>query len=89
MYVAFVENQYCYFCVLRGQCECWTFSFYFFFFFVSICTELCMCFVCMSIATQLNKSSWKIWGPLKGPKAGWDPGWLLRRLLLLQRLLGS
>ena len=38
-----VENQYCYFCVLRGQCECWTFSFYFCFFFVSICIELCMC----------------------------------------------
>ena len=29
----------------------------------------------MSIATQLNKSSWKIWGPLKGPKAGWG-SWL-------------
>ena len=38
--MAFVENMYCYFCVLRGQCECWTFIFYV---FVSICTELCMC----------------------------------------------
>ena len=54
------------------KCECWTFSFYFLFVFVSICTELCMCLGGMSIATQLNKSSWKIWGPLKGPKAGWN-----------------
>ena len=60
-----------------------------FVFFVSICTELVCVWGGMSIATQLNKSSWKIWGPLKGPKAGWDPVWLLRRLLLLQRLLGS
>ena len=68
MYVAFVENMYCYFCVLRGQCECWTFIFYV---FVSICTELCMCLGRDEYSNTV-KSSWKIWGPLKRPKAGWD-----------------